>query len=145
MSKFLAIDPGNKKCGLLLADLDLDLVLDGRVVNHLEVIDLIINWSSEGPLNGIILGNGTSSKYWQRQLQRFGSIEIVEERGTTLRARNRYWEIWPPGIWLRWLPRGLILPSQPLDAVAALVLLEDHVNKKLTWSGPPNFKFWTEQ
>ncbi len=109
------------------------------------MIDLIINWSSEGPLNGIILGNGTSSKYWKRQLQRFGSIEIVEERGTTLRARNRYWEIWPRGIWLRWLPRGLILPSQPLDAVAALVLLEDHVNKKLTWSGPPNFKIWTEQ
>ena len=61
MSRFLAIDPGNKKCGLLLADLDLDLVLDGRVANHLEVIDLIINWSSEGPLNGIILGNGTSN------------------------------------------------------------------------------------
>ena len=71
-------------------------------------------------------------------------IEIVEERGTTLRARERYWELCPPGILLSWLPRGLIVPIQPLDAVAALVLLEDHLNKKLNWRGSPNFKISLE-
>ena len=72
-------------------------------------------------------------------------IEIVDEKGSTLRARTRYWELWPPGICLRWLPRGLIVPSVHLDAVAALVLLEDYSKKRLKWPGATDFKIWPEQ
>ena len=140
MKRLIAIDPGQKKCGLLLADLDHNIVLDGRVVEQLFVIDVIISWKSEGNVSGIILGNGTSSKYWQSMLSGLVPIEIVEEKGTTLRARARYWDLWPPGIWLRWLPRGLLVPSQHLDAVAALVLLEDHVKEEFEWPGSPDFK-----
>ena len=145
MRMFIAIDPGNKKCGLLLADIDKGLVLDGRVVAHFAVIESIKHWESEGHLDGILLGNGTSSKSWYKKLKGLAPIQIVQERGTTLRARSRYWELWPPGIFLRLLPRGLILPSQCLDAVAALVLLEDHLNQKLHWPGPPSFKILPEQ
>ncbi|WP_320668308.1 resolvase [Prochlorococcus sp. MIT 1307] len=145
MRSFIAIDPGNKKCGLLLADLEADLVLDGRVIDSNAVIDCILEWRAQGPIDGIVLGNGTTSKYWEVRLKGLAPIEIVEERGTTLRARERYWELWPPGIWLRWLPRGLLLPTNPLDAVAALVLLEDHLSKKLNWTGPPNFKISLER
>ena len=145
MSRLIAIDPGHKKCGLLLADLDLEVVLDGRVVDHAAVISLIINWKSQGDLDGILLGNGTSSKYWLRVLKDLAPVEIVEERGTTLRARERYWQLWPPGFWMSWLPRGLMIPSTHLDAIAALVLLEDHLGKKLRWSGSKNFRIWPEQ
>ena len=142
MSKLIAIDPGNKKCGLLLADLDKELVLDGRVVYHTAVIDLVKIWKSEDDLEGIILGNGTTSNYWLRLLKDLAPVQIVEERGTTFRARARYWELWPPGIWSSWLPRGLILPPTNLDAIAALVLLEDHLCKKFEWQGTNNFKIW---
>ena len=145
MRRIVAIDPGNKKCGLLLADLDQELVLDGRVVDQSAVIDLIIAWRSEGDLDEIVLGNGTSSKYWLGMLKDIAPIQIVEEKGTTLRARNRYWELWPTEIWCRWLPKGLIIPPNHLDAVAALVLLEDHLCKKLKWRGSKNFKIWPEQ
>ena len=145
MIRLIAIDPGKKKCGLLLADIDKGLVLDGRVVAHFAVIELINSWKSEGYVDGIILGNGTSSKSWEKKFKDLAPIQIVEERGTTLRARSRYWELWPPGIFLRFLPRGLIVPSQYLDAVAALVLLEDYLNQKLHWPGSPNFKILPEQ
>ena len=145
MRRIVAIDPGSKKCGLLLADLDKKLVLDGRVVDKSAVIDLITIWKSQATLDGILLGNGTTSQYWLGILKDLAPVQIVEERGTTLRARNRYWELWPPAIWCRWLPRGLIIPPNHLDAVAALVLLEDHFCKKLQWRGSKDFKIWPEQ
>ena len=145
MTRLIAIDPGKEKCGLLLADIDQELVLEGIVGHRTVVIDLVSRWISQGNLEGIVLGNGTTSKDWFRLLKDLAPVQIVQERGTTLRARERYWELWPPSWWLRWLPRGLLLPSKPLDAVAALILLEDHLNKKLRWQGPRNFRIWPEQ
>ena len=131
----ISIDPGQKKCGLLLVDLGKQIVLDGLVVDSNFVIDLVVQWSNKAEVKGIILGNGTTSKSWERRLKKIAlPIEIVEEKGTTLRARSRYWEIWPPPIWLRWVPKGLLVPMKNLDAVAALILLEDHLNRKLEWS-----------
>ena len=135
MTILISIDPGQKKCGLLLVDLDKQIVLDGLVVDSNFVIDLVVQWSNKAEVKRIILGNGTTSKSWERRLQKAAlPIQTVEEKGTTLRARSRYWEIWPPPIWLRWVPKGLLVPMKNLDAVAALILLEDHLNKKLEWS-----------
>ena len=83
----------------------------------------------------ILLGNGSSSKYWKDILQDFASLQLVDEKNSTLRARNRYWEISPPPLWLSWLPRELLIPPQNLDAIAALVLLEDYLDRKLVWQG----------
>ena len=60
-----------------------------------------------GYVERMILGNGTGSKYWERILREIAPIQVVEEQGTTLRARSRYWELWPPGPLLSLLPRGL--------------------------------------
>ncbi len=143
MRSVLAVDPGVKKCGLLIADLDLGLVIDGRVVGKNSVLNLITVWKENALFEDILLGNGTSSKYWAKVLREFGSLELVEERGTTLLARRRYWELWPPGKLFAWLPRSLFIPPQHLDAVAALVLLENHLGKKLSWPVKPNFRIVT--
>ncbi len=140
MNRVVAVDPGRNKCGLVLTDADASLVLEGRVVSASSVIDLIIYWHEQAPLKGLVLGNGTSSKYWEEALIKVFPVEVVEEKGTTLRARQRYWELWPPMTWRRLIPRGLILPPHDLDAVAALLLLEDHLGKKFRWPGPHNFK-----
>ena len=57
MSSLIAVDPGREKCGLLIADLDSGLVLDGRVVLKDNVLDLILQWKHDFPVQGIILGN----------------------------------------------------------------------------------------
>ena len=140
MRGFISIDPGLNKCGLVLVDLDQGIVIDGRVVKKSEVLKLIIDWEMQFSIEGIVLGNGTGSKYWQKFLINISPIEIVEERGTTLRARDRYWELWPPKGWRRFLPRGLILPPDHLDAIAALILLEDHFQRRFDWMDRPDFR-----
>ena len=139
MSRLLAIDPGRNKCGLLLVDIDKGRVLDGKVVLKNDVISAISFWRTNSPFEWLIMGNGTSSEYWTTLLDEFGPIKLVEEKGSTLRARQRYWELWPPTNWIGWLPRGLLIPPEPLDAIAALVLLEDHLGRKFNWPGIPSF------
>ncbi len=63
-------------------------------------------------------------------------IRVVDETGTTLRARERYWQLWPARGWKRLLPKGLRIPSGDLDAIAALVILEDYLDRPLQWPGP---------
>ncbi len=140
MGHFIAIDPGSKKCGLVLVDVDQGIVLEGRVLKSSLVVNLINRWKREMLVEGILLGNGTTSLNWQKLLEGISSVEIVEERGTTLLARQRYWEIWPPTGWRQLLPEGLILPPDELDAVAALLLIESHFKKRFSWQGTPNFK-----
>ena len=140
MTKLVAVDPGRNKCGLVLADTATSAVLEGKVVAAAAVLDLIMHWQNQVPLEGILIGNGTSSEYWQNLLLHIAPLHVVEERGSTLRARHRYWELWPPSNWRRWLPRGMILPPHHLDAIAAMVLLEDHLGQQLLWPGPPNFR-----
>ncbi len=144
MPLIISLDPGTDKCGLLLVNLEQQTVLDGRVVHSSAVLDLISSWLEQGDLQEIILGNGTSSDFWYKKINDFAPIKVVEEGGTTLRARQRYWELWPPSLWIRWLPKGLIVPPVHLDAVAALVLLEDYLGKKFFWEGPTNFRILHE-
>ena len=137
MTCLIAIDPGRYKCGLILADPDRRLVLQGVTVKSTIVLNQITNWNKKDSIQSIILGNGTTSNYWQKLISQFAPVITVDEKGTTLRARERYWELWPPSNWRALLPRGVSLPPNDLDAVAALLLLEDYLQMKLIWTGSP--------
>ena len=139
MSKIIAIDPGKDKCGVILVNISLGIVLKGRIVESGRVIALISAWQKEHDFSTIFLGNGTTSIKWIEKLENYVNIQLLEEKGTTFRARYRYWELWPPSFWFRWFPKGLLIPPKELDAVAALVMLEDHIGKKILWPGPPIF------
>ena len=141
MTLLVGLDPGRAKCGLVLVDADQRLVLDGVVLPPSRVIDQLMTWSNQRGLQLILLGNGTSSQRWGSALRQLTSVKVVEENGTTLRARERYWQLWPAQGWWQLLPRGLRLPPGELDAVAALVMVEDHLGQRCRWPQPrPNFK-----
>ncbi len=140
MSLLIAVDPGKDKCGLVLSDPDEGYVLEGMNVISSKVVDQIITWKAKITLQGIVLGNGTTSSDWYKLLSQIAPVIVVKEEGSTLRARERYWELWPPVAWLTWMPRGLMVPTHDLDVIAALVLLEDHLQKKLLWVGPAPFR-----
>ena len=141
MTHLVGLDPGRAKCGLVLVDPDQRLVLDGLVLPTSSVIDQLMTWSTRGGLGLILLGNGTSSKEWEPALRLLTSVEVVEERGTTLRARERYWQLWPVQGWRQLLPRGMRVPPGELDALAALVMVEDHLGHRCRWPQPrPDFK-----
>ncbi|TCD58291.1 pre-16S rRNA-processing nuclease YqgF [Synechococcus sp. BS55D] len=139
MARLLAIDPGRSKCGLVLCDRERHQVIASGVYPVETVLGQIRHWSSSSPIDQILLGNGTGSSLWRERLQEQLQLEpeLMDERGTTLRARERYWQLWPPQGWRRLLPRGLDLPPVELDAIAALVMLEDHLGRPLEWACPP--------
>lgn len=144
MKILISIDPGKEKCGIILANKDLGVVLDGKVVHRNSVIELINLWRENYLVDLIVMGNGTTSSFWKSNIQEKVSTSVIlfDEKNTTLRARNRYWELWEKNIFLKLIPNGLIIPNENLDAIAALILLEDYLKIKLKWAEKPNFKIW---
>ena len=57
MSKIISIDPGNQKCGLLLADLSESMVISGKTVKRSYVIKLINLWKNHNYIDLILLGS----------------------------------------------------------------------------------------
>ena len=141
MTRVIALDPGRSKCGLLLADTSTNTVLQGMVIQSSQVLDQLRAWMEDdqeesAQIAELVIGDGTSSAIWQQQLPTCLKVHVVDETGTTLRARARYWQLWPARGWRRMLPSGLRIPPGDLDAIAALVILEDYLNRPLRWPGP---------
>ena len=127
-----ALDPGRSKCGLVRTDpgrthLDEALILDPAGCRA-----ALIRWHQQQPLAGVVLGNGTGSRQWQRDLAGLAlPVLLVDEWGTTLAARQRYWQLWPSQGWRRLVPMGLRLPPRDLDDLAAQILLERWLQRPL--------------
>jgi hypothetical protein len=51
-------------------------------------------------------------------------LRAVDEHGTTLRARARYFTDHPPRGWRRLIPRSLQTPPEPYDDYVAVLLAE---------------------
>tara|TARA_Y100001968_G_scaffold84862_1_gene76000 strand:+ start:1408 stop:1845 length:438 start_codon:yes stop_codon:yes gene_type:complete len=144
MSLYISIDPGNNKCGLLLADRRSGKVIEAGIASLNIFSDLVFLWNESYQISKIIIGNGTNCKYIENKLKQKNILNItyVNERGSTLRARFRYWEIWPPNYFFRWLPKEMIFPPENLDAIVALILLEDFLQYTFIWPEQVNIKTW---
>ena len=144
MSLYISIDPGIKKCGLLLADMKSGKVIEAGISSLNKLPDLVSLWNEDYKINKIIIGDGTNCKYIENQLKGNNSFDInyVNERGSTLRARFRYWEIWPPNYFIRWLPKEILFPPENLDAIVAFILLEDFLKISLNWPEKVDIKIW---
>ena len=144
MSLFISIDPGNTKCGLLLADINSGRVVEAGIASLSIFSDLVLLWNQNYQINKVIIGNGTNCKNIEQKLNKKNiyNCNYVDERGSTLKARFRYWEIWPPNYFFRWIPEEMLFPPPNLDAVVALILLEDYLNYQLIWPDKVNIKTW---
>jgi RNase H-fold protein (predicted Holliday junction resolvase) len=144
MSLFISVDPGNKKCGLLLADVKSGNVIEAGISSLNKFSDLISTWNQNYQISKIIIGDGTNYKYFENVLKQKNilNLNFVNERGSTLRARFRYWEMWPPNYFIRWLPKEMLFPPENLDAVVALILLEDFLKCTLIWPENVSIKIW---
>jgi RNase H-fold protein (predicted Holliday junction resolvase) len=89
-------------------------------------------WCQQGLIAAVVLGNGTGSSHWQQQLACLRlPVVLVDEAGTTLAARQRYWQLEPPRGWQRLLPKGMRLPPRDVDDVVAQLLLERYLGRPL--------------
>lgn len=126
----LAIDPGSSKCGLALVHRNASGGLDllWRAVKPVEELcDGVQEAMALRPFTMIIVGSGTQSKAIINRLREFMpsiGILVVDEKETTLQARERYWEHNPRKGWRRIVPATLQVPPHPIDDFVALILAE---------------------
>ena len=144
MNVFISIDPGNKKCGLLLADIQSRNVIEAGISSLNKFSDIVFLWNEKYYVSKIVIGDGTNCKYIENELKQKNifNLTYVNERGSTLKARFRYWEIWSPNCLIRWLPKEMLFPPENLDAVVALILLEDYLKYRFRWPEKIDIKIW---
>ncbi|MCP9849647.1 resolvase [Cyanobium sp. Morenito 9A2] len=126
-----ALDPGRCKCGLVRSDPLRRRVIEALVVSPEECWQRLQHWQAEDPLAAVLLGNGTGSGAWRQRLGALAPVILIDERGSTQAARQRFWQLEPPRGWRRLLPEGLRLPPRDWDDVAAQLLLERHLGRPL--------------
>ena len=143
MVKVLSIDPGKYKCGLVLAEISEQKVYKAIVLKSEILEDYVTDLNSFEDISKIIIGNGTSSSEIKKKLD-FLKKEIItfEEKNTTYRAKDRYFELFPISGLKFLIPREIFILKKNLDAISALIILEDYCKIKFTLDQNLDFKTW---
>ena len=143
MPKFISIDPGKYKCGLVLADISEKKVCKAIVLKSELISNYIGNLNTFKDISKIIIGNGTNSREFVEKLDFFKKeIIIFEEKNTTYRAKARYFELFPISGFKFLIPREIFIINKNLDAIAALIILEDYCKIKFTLNQNIDIKTW---
>lgn len=130
MPVLIGFDPGRDKCGVAV------LTTGGEVVEHQvvlagEAIAHLASLQRRFDVQQLVLGDRTTSQAWQTQicegLDPVPPLSPVDEHRTTLLARDRYWEMFPPRGLARLLPQGLREPPRPIDDIVAILLVERYL------------------
>ncbi|MDY6897694.1 MAG: pre-16S rRNA-processing nuclease YqgF [Cyanobacteriota bacterium] len=131
-SVILGFDPGKDKCGVAVMGLDRQLRYH-EVVSSSSVIEAMDDLYQKYPISLLVMGNQTTSKRWKQQIQEKLSstvnIILVDERYTSLEARDRYWLMYPPKGLNKLLPKGMRTPPRPIDDIVAILLIERYLNR----------------
>jgi len=143
MSRVITIDPGKSKCGLVLAEISEKKVYKAIILKSEVLENYVRNLIAAEDISQIIIGNGTTSKEIREKLY-FFKKEIItfEEKNTTYRAKARYFELFPISGLKFLIPRVVFILNKNLDAISALIILEDYCKTKFTLNQNIDFKTW---
>ena len=143
MSKVISIDPGKSKCGLVLAEISEKKVYEAIIIKSELLEGYVRNLNSVENISKIIIGNGTTSREITKKMDFFKKeIIIFEEKNTTFRAKSRYFELFPISGLKFLIPRDIFILNKNLDAISALIILEDYCKMKFTLNQNLDFKTW---
>jgi len=146
MPRVITIDPGKSKCGLVLAEISEKKVYKAIILKSELLENFVRHLIAAEDISQIIIGNGTTSKVIREKLY-FFKKEIItfEEKNTTYRAKARYFELFPISGLKFLMPREVFILNKNLDAIAALIILEDYCKKKFTLNQNIDFKTWLKK
>lgn len=141
--KLLSIDPGKYKCGLVLAEISEKKIYKAIILKTELLQNYVRNLITVEDISKIIIGNGTTSRELRKKID-FFKKEIItfEEKNTTYRAKARYFELFPISGLQFLIPREFFLINKNLDAISALIILEDFCKMKFTIDQNIDFKTW---
>ena len=143
MSRVITIDPGKSKCGLVLAEISEKKVYKAIILKSELLGNYVRNLITAEEISQIIIGNGTTNREIREKLD-FFKKEIItfEEKNTTYRAKARYFELFPISGLKSLIPREVFILNKNLDAISALIILEDYCKMKFTLNQNLDFKTW---
>ena len=143
MGKVLSIDPGKRKCGIVLAEISERKVYKAIILKSELIENYVRDLNTYEEISKIVIGNGTSSRQIIKKLGFLKKeIKIFEEKNTTFRAKARYFELFPIRGLKFLIPREVFILNKNLDAISALIILEDYFTDKFTLSNDINIKTW---
>lgn len=121
----LGFDPGKDKCGLAVVNSN-QQILFHQVVASEEALAVIQSLAERFSVQLLVMGNQTTSKAWKTKIEKQMALPIVlvDERNSSLEARDRYWEMYPPQGLQKLIPQGMRLPPRPIDDIVAILLVE---------------------
>lgn len=127
----LGFDPGRYKCGLAIVGLDRSLCYH-EVISSEDVVEHIETLRQTYPISLIVMGDQTGAKLWKQKLSHLDegpNVILIDERYSSLEARDRYWEMFPPTGLNRLLPQSMRSIPRPIDDIVAILLIERYLNK----------------
>ena len=143
MARVITIDPGKSKCGLVLAEISEKKVYRAIILKSELLENYVRNLITAEDISLIIIGNGTTSKEIREKLYFFKKKMITfEEKNTTYRAKERYFELFPINGLKFLMPREVFILNKNLDAISALIILEDYCKMKFTLNQNIDSKTW---
>jgi RNase H-fold protein (predicted Holliday junction resolvase) len=129
----LGFDPGRDKCGVALVGADRSVWLH-TVVPAAEAIAIINTLGQQYDITQIVLGNQTTAAQWRQQLEQqltpLLPIAMIDERYSTLEARDRYWAMYPAKGLTRLIPQGMRDVPRPIDDIVAIILVERYLEQR---------------
>jgi RNase H-fold protein (predicted Holliday junction resolvase) len=131
--RFIGIDPGRTKCGIAVVD-EHGARESIAVVSADAVGEHVAEAIAAGGVVAICIGDATASRQIAQLCKTRWpeiAVHVVDETNTTYQARRRYYEENPPKGLLRFVPRGLLVPSVPLDGYAAVLIVERYLRPGL--------------
>ena len=143
MPRIISIDPGKSKCGLVLAEISEKKVYEAIIIKSELLDNYVRNLINADDISQIIIGDGTTSSMIKEKLYFFKKkIISFEEKNTTYRAKARYFELFPIRGMNFLVPREFFILNKNLDAISALIILEDYCKMKFTLNQNIDFKTW---
>ncbi|NJO43653.1 MAG: pre-16S rRNA-processing nuclease YqgF [Cyanobacteria bacterium CRU_2_1] len=130
----LGFDPGRQKCGIAVMGVDRRLLYH-QVIPASDAIPTIQTLRQQYPISILVMGDQTSAKEWKQKITSELvdplRIVLVDERYSTLEARDRYWQMYPPQGLRRLFPKVIRNIPRPIDDIVAILLIERYLERLL--------------
>ena len=143
MPRVITIYPGKRKCVLVLAEISEKKVYKAIILKSELLENYLRNLITVENIEQIVIGNGTTSREIREKLDFFKKEVITfEEKNTTYRAKARYFELFPIKGLKFLMPREVFIINKNLDAISALIILEDYCKMNFDFNQNIDIKTW---
>ncbi|MGC8666911.1 MAG: pre-16S rRNA-processing nuclease YqgF [Chthonomonadales bacterium] len=127
MKTVMAIDPGSGKCGIAVVTSD-GRILHRQIASSPCLPNTVAELYERFKPDAVLVGNGTGARRAREcclaRIPAEAPVHLVEERFTSVEARQRYLKDHPPRGWRRLLPAFARVPEDPYDDYVAIILAE---------------------